>query len=260
MNADVNMNMDPNFVPDEYKIPYDVIELPSQGILYPNKKSSVKVEYFTTMDENILTSPNLANSGKIVDILLERKIKGLGFPSDELLDGDRMAILIFLRVTAFGPLYKQPVVNPLTSKVEIGEIDLSTLKQKQLVIQPDDMGEFDYVLPHTKVKAKFRILTGKDESEIDTTNNSIMEREGDGVSHKTTLRLEREIMEINGIRDKMRLSNIIKNMSPMDSRPLRKYISDIEPGIDFNTTARTPGGESIKTFLRLGSNFLWPEL
>lgn len=37
--------MDPNHVPDEFKVRYDVIELPSQGILYPNKKSSVKVEY-----------------------------------------------------------------------------------------------------------------------------------------------------------------------------------------------------------------------
>ncbi len=49
-------NMDPTFVPDEYKEQYDVIDLPSQGILYPNKKSTVKVSYLTTIDENILSS------------------------------------------------------------------------------------------------------------------------------------------------------------------------------------------------------------
>ena len=79
--------MDPNFVPDEYKVPYDVIELPSQGLLYKNKKSNVKVEYLTAYDENILTSPNLLNSGKVLDVLIERKVKDLGFDPKELDSG-----------------------------------------------------------------------------------------------------------------------------------------------------------------------------
>ena len=71
--------IDPNYVPDEYKVPYDIIELPSQGLLYKNKKSKVKVEYLTAYDENVLTSPNLLNSGKVLDVLIERKVKDLGF-------------------------------------------------------------------------------------------------------------------------------------------------------------------------------------
>ena len=87
--------LDPNYVPDEYKVPYDVIELPSQGLLYPNKKSSVKIEYLTAMDENVLSSPNIVGSGKVVDVLIERKVKDLGFPVNELLEGDKLAIIVF---------------------------------------------------------------------------------------------------------------------------------------------------------------------
>ena len=29
--------MDANFVPEEFQTPYDIVELPSQGLLYPNK-------------------------------------------------------------------------------------------------------------------------------------------------------------------------------------------------------------------------------
>ena len=65
--------MDPNYVPDEYKVPYDVLELPSQGLLYPNKKSSVKVEFLTAYDENVLTSPNILAGGRLIDVLIERK-------------------------------------------------------------------------------------------------------------------------------------------------------------------------------------------
>ena len=124
-------NMDPNFVPDEYKEQYDVLELPSQGILYKNKKSSVKVSYLTTIDENILSSPNIINSGKLIDILLERKVKDLGFDTKDLLEGDRMAILIFLRSTGLGDKYTQAVVDPETGKVVPGEIDLPSLTQKK---------------------------------------------------------------------------------------------------------------------------------
>ena len=57
----IQQNLDPNYVPEEFKTPYDVIELPSQGILYKDNKKSVKVEYLTAMDESILTSPNISN-------------------------------------------------------------------------------------------------------------------------------------------------------------------------------------------------------
>lgn len=253
-------NMNPNFVPDEYKEQYDVIELPSQGILYPNKKASVKVAYLTTVDENILSSPNIVNGGNLIEILLERKVKDLGFDTKDLLDGDRMAILIFLRSTGLGDKYTQAVIDPKTGKVVSGEIDLPSLKQKKLTVQPDENGEFDFELPQSKYKVKFRFLTGKDENEIEEQDQSLMERNGDDISQKITLRLERQIMEINGDRDKISLSNTIKKLSLKDSRALRKYMSELEPGIDFNTTATIQGGVEVATFLRIGTNFLWPEL
>ena len=252
-------NMDPTFVPDEYKEQYDVIELPSQGILYPNKKSTVKVSYLTTIDENILSSPNIINSGKLVDILLERKVKDLGFDTKDLLEGDRMAILIFLRATGLGDKYTQAVLDPNSGKVVSGEIDLPSLKQKKLTIQPDENNEFDFELPQSRYKVKFRFLTGKDEEEIDLQDTTLMERNGDEVSHKITLRLERQIMQINDDRDKMKLSSIIKKLTLKDSRALRKYMSDLEPGMDFNTDATIQGGVEVATFLRIGPNFLWPE-
>tara|TARA_R110002126_G_scaffold285822_1_gene437058 strand:- start:5702 stop:6460 length:759 start_codon:yes stop_codon:yes gene_type:complete len=252
--------MDPNHVPEEYKVPYDILELPSQGILYPNKKSSIKVEYLTTIDENILSSPNIVNSGKLIDILLDRKVKDLGFNPIDLLEGDRMAILIFLRSTAFGEIYNQPVIDPKTGNLTQGDIDLNTLEQKKLSVNPNENGEFDYELPFSKSKIKFKLLTGADELDVSERDKLLMERNGDDISQKTTLRLERSIMEVDGIRDKMKISTIISKMKIMDSRKLRKYIEEIEPGIVFKTKATIQGGVTVDTFLRLGVNFLWPEI
>ena len=251
--------LDPNFVPDEYKVPYDILELPSQGLLYPNKKNSVKVEYLTAMDENVLVSPNIMNSGRVLDVLLERKVKDLGFPVEELLDGDRVALLLFLRSTSFGEEFKQGVLNKNGDVVE-GTINLSELKQKKLTIKPDENNEFDFELPKSKKKIKFRFLNGKDEKDIDDKDEFMKKRFETDISFALTLKLEKLIMEIDGNRDKIYVSNFIKTMSILDSRTLTKYVRENEPGIDFETKARIQGGESVDTFLRLNKSFFWPEL
>tara|TARA_R110000803_G_scaffold191703_1_gene254400 strand:- start:2500 stop:3276 length:777 start_codon:yes stop_codon:yes gene_type:complete len=252
--------MDPNYVPEEYKVPYDIIELPSQGLLYPNKKSKVKVEFLTAYDENILTSPNIMASGKLIDVLIERKVKDLGFDHNLLLEGDRMAIIIFLRVSAFGEKYIQPVVDPKTNKLVEGEIDLSKLENKQLTIQADENGNFDFKLPKSGKNIKFRLLTGKDEEEIDILDVELMERNKSDISSKTTIRLERSIMEVDGEKDKIRISNTLKALPILDIRKLNKYMTEIEPGIIFKTTARIQGGDSVTTFLRINKNLFWPDI
>ena len=39
---------------ENFTLPHDVVQLPSQGIFYKNKKKSIKVGYLTASDENIL--------------------------------------------------------------------------------------------------------------------------------------------------------------------------------------------------------------
>lgn len=255
-----NNELSPNYIPEDLRVAYDVIELPSQGILYPNKKSSVKVEYLTALDETILTSPNIVANNKVVETLIQRKVKELGFDPLDMLDGDRTAILIFLRVTGFGPEYTQLVwVDEIGEFVE-GVIDLSQIKSKKLEITPDNDGLFDYKLPQSEKIVKFRFLTARDEKQIDEQDEIYMKRHNTEVSNKIFFTLERQVMSIDGVTDKMKISNILKNLSILDSRKLRNYIKDIEPGVDFNVTARIPGGGSVNTFLRFNKSFFWPDI
>lgn len=252
--------MDPTHIPKELSIPFDMVELPSQGILYPNKKSTVKVEYLTALDENILSSPNISNNGSVLDILISRKVKDLGFDYDKMLSGDRMALLIYLRVTGFGEKYTQLVYDEKSKKMVKGEIDLSKLEQNKLTVKPDENGLFDFTLPTGGNKIKFKLLTAFDEKIIDDRNSQLQERSGNEESFIPILRLEQSIVSIDGVTDKISLSNIIKRLNIMDIRKYNKYVTEIEPGMNFKTIARTPGGASIPCFLRFGSNFFWPEL
>ena len=253
--------MDANFVPEEFQTPYDIVELPSQGLLYPNKKSKVKLEYLTALDENILSSPNISNnSSSMLDILLERKIKDLGFDHSELLVGDRLALLIYLRVTGFGEKYVQLVIDPKTKNLVEGEVDLSKLKSKQLKVKPDNSGLFDFILPESGKNIKFKLLNAKDEEIIESKNKQMRERFNSEENFTPILRLEQTIQSIDGETDKIKLSNTIKRLKILDVRNFNKYATSIEPGIDFETEARIQGGESVSCFLRISSSFFWPEL
>ena len=253
--------MDQNqFRDSELSIPYDVIELPSQGLLYENKQKTVKVEYLTTMDESIISSPNLLENGLFLDTLLERKIKDSDLHPKDMLVGDRLAILVFLRSTGYGPMYPINVFDPDSKELFETEVDLSTLKVKKLKVKPDNDGFFDYILPTSKKKVRFKLLTGGEHSEIDRRDESYRKKSGSNQSNKVVYTLESMVYDIDGETDKFKLSSIIHRLPIMDSRSLREYASSIEPGLDFNVTLRTPGGASVDTFLTIGRQFFWPDI
>ena len=54
---------------------YDIIPLPSKGECYKLKIDRVPVGYLTAADENLITSPNLYESGSISNILLKKKMQ-----------------------------------------------------------------------------------------------------------------------------------------------------------------------------------------
>jgi hypothetical protein len=257
--------MEPNTqIPSQYQellSPYDIIDLPSNGILYKNKLSKVKVEYLNALDESILTSPNIMRNGKFIDVLVKRKVKDLnGLDHMDLLLGDRIAIIMYLRISGFGPIYKVPIqLTDGSDRVVEGEVDLTTIKTKQLTVQPNENGEFEFTLPMSKKVVKFRLLTGRDELDIDAKDEIYSQRNGDGISEKARLRLESMIMEVDGIRDKIKISTLLNKIPLGDSLALKKYYAEIEPGLDLNVDVRIPGGGSIKTFLPIGPNFFWIE-
>ena len=232
------------------EVPYDVIPLPSKGKLYPGKNPTIEVEYLTAMDENILTSPNLLQTGKFVDVLLKRKIR----PGQV---GDRNAIIIWLRATGYGEKYPVSIQTPEGEEFD-SEVDLTKLKQKEIGAEPDANGFFDFTLPQSKKKIKFRLLTAKDEDDLQKREDAQRKRKSE-VLDTLTHKLGTHIMSIDGRTDKEWIHNFVRVMPARDSLELRKYINKIEPGVDLAITVEGPGGDPVDSFLVLGPDFFWPD-
>tara|TARA_R110002012_G_scaffold62266_2_gene163745 strand:- start:26304 stop:27059 length:756 start_codon:yes stop_codon:yes gene_type:complete len=247
--------MDSTMPTYEPQVPYDVVELPSRGLFYAHNKSSVKVTYLTAADENILTSPNIINSGRLIDTLIRTKIVDRDINIDTLLECDKEAILVFLRNTAYGPEYDINLIDPKTKKEFPTTVDLSSLDFKKIEVKPDENGEFSFKLPVSNKNVKFKLLTGKEVAELADLENAYKGLEYAPVKTKF---LELSITEIDGIRDREKISTMIPSMPIKDSQELRKYITKAEPGLDLEIAVKTPSGSVVNTKLQFGTAFFRP--
>jgi hypothetical protein len=244
---------------EEYRvdptIAYDVVELPTHGIYYANKKKSVKVSYLTAADENILSAQNLIESGSVLDELLKRKILDKDINVEEMAEDDKRAVLVFLRNTAFGSEYTITAIDPNTNKHFTETIDLSELKYREFNLTPDENEEYSYYMPKSKANITFKFITPAQEIELKTIADSW---NGNGVAPVATKRLEFMIKSVAGNREMMNIYNFIERLPIKDSQDFKKYVNENKPGIDLAKTVKTPSGDDIQVQIGFGVEFFRP--
>ena len=283
---------------------YDVIPLPSGGECYPNKMGKVKVAYLTAYDENILVSPNLYRDNKVLDEILKHKLINCPIAPENLLMGDRDAIILWLRATGYGNEFPITATDNESGKQFDAVVDLSKINFKPFALKGDENGFFDFETPNTHDKIKFRFLTsgdidylneldeeekkksvvgklericedlssivsndktlGKDDKKkvfdaqnaLNAWRDKLLEsgEEDKPFTNAITNRMQLMTMEINGNRDRQFIYKYIMNMNVRDAAAYRKYVSENEPGLDFNLEVEKPeslGGGTVGVFLQL---------
>ena len=151
-------------------VQYDIIPLPSKGECYMSKIDKLPVAYLTAADENLITSPNLYESGNIVSILLKKKVLSKNINVENLIAGDVDAIMVFLRGTSYGNDFPVVATDPKTGEKVETTVDLSKLKYKPFTLKGDENGLFDFTLPRTGTLIKFKFLTKKEERMLQKIN------------------------------------------------------------------------------------------
>jgi hypothetical protein len=233
---------------ENFSLPHDVITLPTGGRFYKSKKKSVKVGYLTAADENLLMS----NSPDIVTQLVRSKLYEPDLKSDELMQGDIEAILIFLRNTAFGPEYKINLVDPDTGDKFETSILLDELNIKKPEVEPDDNGYYSTVLPKSEVPVKLKPLSTKELNEI----NDLAKTYPNGrIAPRITWLLQKQIVEVNGIKDQGEINKFITSMPILDSKYVREFLDKNEPRLDLVKTVFTPSGKKIDVAINFGVEF-----
>ena len=231
-------------------LPHDVVPLPSGGLFYKNKKKAIKVGYLTASDENTI----MAGGADMTSILLRSKIYEPDIKVDDLLEGDIEAILIFLRNTAFGPEMELNLTDPVTKKtfkttVSLSELDISKGEK------PNEEGFFSTNLPKSEMNVKLKPLSYGEILEIQKMVDSYPQGR---TAPKVTWRLNKQIVEINGVTDKSEISKFVEQMPIADSKYIRQYLDENEPKLDLKRTVTTPSGEKLTINVGFGVDFFRP--
>jgi hypothetical protein len=239
----------------EFKFPTETIDLPSKGLVYPetNLLSSGKVEmkYMTAKEEDILTNQTYIKSGVVLDKLLQSLIIDKNINIDDLIVGDKNALLIAARILGYGSKY------PVSIKGKEVEIDLSVLENKVIDFDSIEKGknEFSYTLESTGTVITYKLITGKDEKIIEREMAGLKKLNPDS-SPELTTRLKQMILSVDGNTEKKDIRDFVDNyFLARDSRSFREYIKKTQPDVDLNVTLDS--GEEVA--IPIGLSFFWPD-
>ena len=242
----------------EFKIPTEQITLPSKGLLYPKEsplsKGEIEMKYMTAKEEDILTNANYIRQGTVIDKLLQALIV-TPIDYNELLVGDKNAILIAARILGYGKDYT------IEHNGKEYTIDLTTMSEKKInnSLFKAGMNEFTFTLPKSENTVTFKLLSHGDEQKIEAEIKGLQKVNPNSVPEMTT-RLKYMITSVNGDRDQKNIRDFIDTylLAP-DARSLRQYYATISPDIDmkFIPNDEDYTGEGID--IPISINFFWPD-
>jgi hypothetical protein len=247
-----------NEVTNKSPFPTEIVELPSKGLVYPptNPLSSGKIEmkYMTAAEEDILTNQNYIQRG----IVLEKLLKSLIVSKvnyDDLIIGDKNAILIASRILGYGKdyefMYKGEKISVDLTLCPLKYIDESTITP--------GVNSFNYTFPSTGTNITYKILNSKDEKDIQAELDGLKKINKDASPDLST-RLKYVITSVNGDEEKKTVREFVSNhLLARDSRAFRDHIKNTQPDINLSTTYINSNGVEESIDIPITATFFWPD-
>ena len=255
-----------------YVTPTEFVELPSRGQFYSadhplHNQETIELRYMTAKDEDILTSQALLKNGLAIDRLVSNLIVDKSINPDDLLIGDKNALLVAARVSGYGADYTVQVSCPSCGTAQAHTFDLTAFENNE-GIQPDensdsgvaatDDGTFTAVLPRTGYTAEFRLFTAQDEKDA-------MQISAKKAKHKledsaSTDLLKVLLVSVNGIADRTEVNNFIENMPAQDARHIRACVQVVTPNVDMTQSCECSScGTVADVEVPFTAEFFWPK-
>lgn len=241
----------------KFKLPTETVELPSKGLMYPKDSvlasGKIEMKYMTAREEDILTNQNYIQNGTVIDRLLKSLIVS-DINYDDILVGDKNAIMVAARILSYGKDY-QVVYGGETHTVDLSLMDNRPIDE---TLYKGADTEFEFTLPATNVDIKFKLLTHGLEKKIDNEIKGLKKIQKDNAP-ESTIRLKHMITEVDGSRERKDVRDFVDNyFLARDARAFREYYNSIQPDVDMQVTLEVNGEEEVVD-LPITLNFFWPD-
>jgi len=227
--------------PMTFTTPTELVDLPTRGRFYPqghalHNQETIEIRYMTAKDEDILTSKSLLKKGVAIDRFLQNIIINKSIQVDDLMLGDKNALVVASRITGYGSDYETSVACPNCGTSNDHQFDLDAVELKSAddelpeFVEATADGTFLITVPRMNVPVECRLLTGKDEKAL-----AQLEKNRKRLKLPETLmtdQFKRFVVSVNGVKDAPYIASFVDNMPAIDSRYLRKIYQQVVPNVD----------------------------
>jgi hypothetical protein len=250
----------------QFDFPTETIELPSQGLAYPEghplRNGTCEIKYMTAREEDILANQTLIRKGTVLDKLFESVVVEPGVNPNDILIGDKNAILMATRILGYGAEYEVEITDPFTLEKQNVVIDLSKVKTKDIDYNSlNANNKFKFTIPSNGKVIEFKLLTHGDEQAI-TKESQALEKlnKNSSASYDVTTRLKYMIISVDGNTDRGFINRwVVNEFLAKDTKVFRAYIKEISPDLDmkFEFTSELTG-DTEALDIPFGINFFYP--
>jgi hypothetical protein len=249
----------PDFLRFEHMTEF--VDIPSRGSVYPESSplssGTVEIGYILAPHEDILSNRSYMQNGVMFDRLVDALLVDKTISSQEMIAGDKTALLIASRKTALGPHYNVmfKCVKCLGFYKDV--IDLS----KHVVLYEGEVPEgvsregrrvTIEELPVTKVKLEFDLLTGKEDKALFDHSK----RTGEEISAVQQYRMM--IKKVDEYDTHEMIERFISAMPGKDSKYIKKVCSLVIPDTKLVKDSRCECGFTEPKEAVFNTEFFWP--
>jgi hypothetical protein len=277
----------------EQLIPWEETTLPSKGLYYGWSSGVIGVKAWSAKVDKILATARLAQTGQSIDYMLKECCRFPdGFDVQDLLVGDQIYLLYYLRGITHGNIYEfaSTCPNQQCQQVATHTIDLNELVTT-IVWANESLGSepFKVSLPYLskttgrEITASIRYLRVRDANGIQRAKkaqNMVVggsrakikprERAQQFVDHSrdeialddlVTQNIETVIVDIMGVTDRFKIKSIVNKMHSTDIAVIREWLSENTPSIETMVEIQCAAcNEAYRAMLPITESFFRPQI
>lgn len=253
--------------PADMLIPWEDCYLPSRGLYYDGSWDNglVKVKAMGQTAEKILATQRLAKSGQSIDYLFRECCQfPEGFDPINLLLGDRVFLLYFLRGITHGNIYEfaftcpneecqavsthaydlneladtitwaDPSLGNEPFKVDLPYLSKATGREVWVGVRYLRAYDANDLLAKRKAKEKMKVKPG---STVRTRNQNVANfsrntQQSGQLDDALSDNLEKVIVSVMGSQDPFKIRQFVNQMHAQDTATVREWLRERTPGID----------------------------
>jgi len=249
--------------------PTEMVDLPSQGALYPQghplkDHDSVEIRFMTAKEEDILLNENYIKKNVVIDKFLESVLVDKSIRPDDILVGDKNAIIIASRISGYGHTYNTSVTCPQCT--EASRFDFNLLEHSiyhgdeydESEVQATEDGTFIITAPLCGAAVEFKPMTGKDEKYFASLLADAKKRRT--VTNLITQQLQKVVVSVNGESDPQYIRSFAEKAPARDSSYIRSILKKVTPDIDLSQNFECSAcGYEGTIGVPLNAEFFWPD-